>query len=413
MRAAIVGRNREETDMAEGFDRERLGRVSALCDRYVNEGKIPGAQVQVAHEGKVALRYTAGKADLASGAALRDDAVFRIFSMTKPITSLALMQLYEQGLVLLEDPVAAYIPEFGGARVWDGGTAAAPRTRPAANTMTVRDVLTHTSGLTYGFFHAHPLDALYRDDGLGDFGVADYTLEEGMQRLAAKPLLFEPGTAWNYSMSTDVCGRIVEVVSGQRLDEYFTQHIFGPLGMADTGFAIAPTALDRATSMYMKGPAGDLALVAAAADMATEVPKFLSGGGGLLSTTDDYQRFCDMLLGGGVLDGRRVIGRKTLQYMASNHLPHGATLNDLGQATFSEAVMEGMGFGLGFSVVQDPAANGAVSSVGEFAWGGAASTAFWIDPVERITAVFMTQFMPSSFYPIRRELKATVYQALH
>ena len=396
-----------------GFDSQRLARVSALVDRYVAEGKLAGAQVQVAHRGEVALRHTVGRADVASDRPLGDDAIYRIYSMTKPITSIALMQLYEQGRVLLEDPVSAYIPEFAEMQVFTGGTPTAPKVRPAQTAMTVKDVLTHASGLTYGFFFQNNLDAMYREDGLGDFQLPDYTLEEGMRRLATKPLAFDPGTAWNYSMSTDVCGRLVEVISGMGLDEYFAEHITGPLGMADTAFHVPADKVHRFTSNYQLTPEDPLATFDSFdASPYLSPPVFLSGGGGLVGTVDDYQRFVDMLLNGGELDGRRIIGRKTLEYMTINHLPEGKTLNELGQSLFSEAVMEGMGFGLGFSTLVDPARNGAVSSGGEFAWGGAASTAFWVGPAEEITCVFMTQLMPSSTYPLRRELKATVYQAL-
>ena len=396
-----------------GFDSQRLASVTALVDRYVAEGKLAGAQVQVAHRGEVALRHTVGRADVASDRPLADDAIYRIYSMTKPITSIALMQLYEQGRVLLEDPVSAYIPEFAEMQVFTGGTPTAPKVRPAQTAMTVKDVLTHASGLTYGFFFQNNLDAMYREDGLGDFQLPDYTLEEGMRRLATKPLAFDPGTAWNYSMSTDVCGRLVEVISGMGLDEYFAEHITGPLGMVDTAFHVPADKKHRFTSNYALTPDEPLLIVDSFdASPYLSPPVFLSGGGGLVGTVDDYQRFVDMLLNGGELDGRRIIGRKTLEYMTINHLPEGKTLNELGQSLFSEAVMEGMGFGLGFSTLVDPARNGAVSSGGEFAWGGAASTAFWVDPAEEITCVFMTQLMPSSSYPLRRELKATVYQAL-
>lgn len=396
-----------------GFDSQRLSRVSALVDRYVAEGKLAGAQVQVAHRGEVALRHTVGRADVASDRPLVVDAIYRIYSMTKPITSIALMQLYEQGRVLLEDPVSAYIPEFAEMQVFIGGTPTAPKVRPAQTVMTVKDVLTHASGLTYGFFFQNNLDAMYREDGLGDFQLPDYTLEEGMRRLATKPLAFDPGTAWNYSMSTDVCGRLVEVISELGLDEYFAEHITGPLSMADTAFHVPADKKHRFTSNYALAPHEPLMIVDPFdASPYLSPPVFLSGGGGLVGTVDDYQRFVDMLLNGGELDGRRIIGRKTLEYMTINHLPEGKTLNELGQSLFSEAVMEGMGFGLGFSTLVDPARNGAVSSGGEFAWGGAASTAFWVDPAEEITCVFMTQLMPSSSYPLRRELKATVYQAL-
>ena len=309
--------------------------------------------------------------------------------------------------------MSAYIPEFAEMQVFTGGTPTAPKVRPAQTVMTVKDVLTHASGLTYGFFFQNNLDAMYREDGLGNFELPVYTLEEGMRLLAAKPLAFDPGTAWNYSMSTDVCGRLVEVISGMGLDEYFAEHITGPLGMADTAFHVPADKVHRFTSNYQLTPEDPLATFDAFdASPYLSPPVFLSGGGGLVGTVDDYQRFVDMLLNGGELDGRRIIGRKTLEYMTINHLPEGKTLNELGQSLFSEAVMEGMGFGLGFSTLVDPARNGAVSSGGEFAWGGAASTAFWVDPAEEITCVFMTQLMPSRSYPLRRELKATVYQAL-
>ncbi len=401
--------------MGTVFDSERLEYVAALADSYVEQGKLPGVQVQVAHEGKVALRHTVGEASVEEGTPLADDAIFRIYSMTKPITSIALMQLHERGKVLLEHPVSKFIPEFANQQVWDSGNPQKYTTRPSSREMTVRDALCHTTGLTYGFFNSHPVDALYRQDKLGDFAAApDYDLQEAARRMAEKPLLFEPGTSWNYSMSTDLCGALVEVISGQTLDAYFDEHILEPLGMSDTGFAVAEEKLDRLTSNYIAAVdgSGRLQRIAKPGKHATTPPKMLSGGGGFYSTTDDYQRFCDMLLGGGTLDGQRVIGRKTLEFMTLNHLPGGRTLNECGQSTFSETAMEGVGFGLGFSVVVDPAAHGAMASYGQFAWGGAASTVFYVDPVERYTVVWMTQFIPSDTYPIRRQLQATVAQAL-
>ena len=398
--------------MSGVFDAGRLRRVAELCDRYVDEGRVGCAQVLVAHGPDVVLRHSAGVADVDDARPLADDAIFRIYSMTKPITSLALMQQFERGRVLLEDPVERFIPEFADLQVWASGNAAAHETRPAVRKMTVRDVLTHTSGLTYGFFYAHPVDELYRQAGVGGVEPPEMTLEEGMARLGDLPLLFEPGSSWNYSLSTDVCGRIVEVLSERTLDDYFDEHILGPLGMVDTGFACPADRLDRLVSCYIRGEGGALVRVAANGPEHAVKPAFLSGGGGLVSTTNDYARLCAMLLAGGELDGERIIGRKTLEFMASNHLPGGRTLNEMGQSLFSETTMEGMGFGLGFSVVVDPATLGTLASTGEFAWGGLASTAFWIDPVENVSVVFMTQFMPSSYYPVRRELRATVYQAL-
>ena len=277
--------------------------------------------------------------------------------------------------------------------------------------MTVHDVLTHMSGLTYGFHYQHPLDELYRRNGLGDFSEPSFDLAEGVRRIASLPLLFDPGTRWNYSMSTDVCGRLIEVMSGLPLDQYLSERILEPLAMVDTAFHAPEGDLDRCSPLYVRGADGELKVMAPARRM-VEPPTFLSGGGGLVGTGRDYLRFCHMLLGGGELDGVRLLGPRTVRYMARNHLPDGKLLNDVGQSTFSEAAMEGTGFGLGFSTIEDAAALQNLASEGEFAWGGAASTAFWVDPAEEICAVFMTQLLPSDTYPIRRQLRAAVLQAV-
>ena len=403
--------------MGHGFDHERLSRVTKLCNRYVESGKFPCAQVQVAQGDEVVLRHTIGKADIEENIDLRDDAIFRIYSMTKPLTSIGLMQLYEKGEFILEDPVEKFIPAFSDPQVLIGGSYLKPALRPAQTTLTVRDMLMHTSGLTYGFHFSNNLDKMYRKSAFGSIwgqkGDAIQTLEETANKLGEMPLLFDPGTSWNYSMSTDICGRLIEVISGQNLDEYLTKNITEPLEMVDTGFHVDEEKSHRFTSNYAITPENPLTKIddASSSDY-LEPARFLSGGGGMVSTTDDYQRFVSMLLRGGELQGERIIGRHTLEFMTMNHLPGGVTLNDLGQSTFTETAMEGMGFGLGFSVLENPAANAALGSKGEFAWGGAASTRFWVDPVEEVTCIFMTQFMPSSYYPIRRELKATVYQAL-
>ncbi len=404
--------------MGQGFDANRLLRISELCDKYVTAGKFPCAQIQVTHAGNVVLRHTVGKADVELGIDLQEDAIFRIYSMTKPITSIGLMQLYERGEVLLEDPVENYIPAFSNPQVLMGGSYLKPALRPAQTPLTVRDMLMHTSGLTYAFHYANNLDKMYRKSNLGSIAMRLEeeeipNLEETVNKLGEMPLLFDPGSSWNYSMSTDVCGRLIEVISGQPLDEYLKENITDPLSMFDTGFYVEADKVDRFTSNYAYVPDNPLKKIDDSATSHYLKPaRFLSGGGGMVSTTDDYQRFVSMLANGGVLEGKTIIGRHTLEYMTLNHLPGGLTLNELGQSTFSETTMEGMGFGLGFSVLEDPAANAALGSKGEFAWGGAASTRFWVDPIEDITCIFMTQFMPSSFYPIRRELKATVYQAL-
>ena len=404
--------------MSSGFDLDRLNRVVDLCNRYVEEGKIPCAQVQVAHSGNVVLRHTTGMADIESNISLMDDAIFRIYSMTKPITSIALMQLYEQGKFLLEDPVEKFLPSFKNPQVLLGGSLFKPELRPAKTIMTVRDLLTHTSGLTYGFHFQNNLDQMYRDKKLGGpltggEGRADASLEEAIDIMGGLPLLFDPGTAWNYSMSTDVCGRLIEVIGDCSFDDYLQENIFDPLGMGDTGFLVPEDKIQRFTSTYILNESGALEVTDPAQNSPYQKKRlFLSGGGGLVSTTNDYQRFVDMLSNEGAAGGNQIIGRRTLELMTMNHLPEGKLLNEVGRSTFSETALAGMGFGLGFSVLMDPAANAGLGTIGEFAWGGAASTRFWVDPVEKISCIFMTQFMPSSYYPIRRELTTSVYQAL-
>lgn len=394
------------------FDEARLDRIGAVGRRYVDEAKIPCSVVQVADASGPVYTDAYGWADVEDQAPITVDSIFRIYSMTKPITSIVLMQLFEEGALLLEDPVEKFLPEFANPTVMVGGNDVSPVTRPAARSITIRDLLSHCSGLTYGFLRQGPVDARYRAEGLGDINAPDYLLREGMKSLAKQPLLFDPGTAWNYSMSTDVCGAVIEAITGSTLAQAFAERVFDPLSMLNTGFSVPSTEAERFTSLYAPISGSMTRIDRAGSSAYLEPPVFLSGGGGLVSTLGDYQKFASMLLAGGVGDGNRLIGRRTLEYMASNHLPGGRLLNELGQSVFAEVAMDGMGFGLGFSVVEDPAANGSLCSVGEFAWGGAASTAFWVDPIEEITAVFMTQLLPSSYYPLRRQLRAAVYQAL-
>jgi CubicO group peptidase (beta-lactamase class C family) len=394
-----------------GFSIGRLGRLDAVLHRYVDSGKLPGVQTVVSRHGEVVHRDRYGNTDVEAGKPVEENTIYRIYSMTKPITSVALMMLYEEGHFLLENPVSRWLPELAELRVWTGGTADAPQTHPLAAPLTVHHVLTHTSGLTYGFQYNHPVDELYRRVGLGTFGLPDFDLDEALRRLGSLPLQFEPGTRWNYSMSTDVCGALVERMSGLRLDEFFRTRIFEPLGMVDTGFFAPESDVDRCSVLYAFAPGKPMQRSAGTSSM-THAPTMLSGGGGLVGTTDDYLRFCHMLLQGGELDGVRLLSPRTVRLMATNHLPRNQTLNDMGQSTFAESAMEGTGFGLGFSVLLDPAANGSLGSVGQFAWGGAASTAFWVDPVEDVAVVFMTQLLPSNTYPLRRHLQAGVYQAL-
>ena len=389
-----------------GFDADRLERVADICHWYVDEGKFPGTSVIVARRGRIAFRDTYGMADIEAGKKIEDDTIFRIFSMTKPITSIALMQLVETGKVLLTNPVSRFIPSFRDVKVYVSGDQDTWEGEPPQREPTIHDILTHMSGLGAGFDRG-PIGRIYRANGLA-FGVRrDATLAEHCDLLASLPLAFHPGTQWRYGASTDVCGRVVEVVSGMTLDRYFAEHIFEPLRMEDTAFWVPPEKWDRFAQNYQRRD-GALEPFPGRYD---RPPKMLSGAGGLVGTIDDYHRFATALVRGGELDGARIIGRKTLQYMALNHLPGGADLAQMA-AGASETANEGVGFGLGFGVVIEPTSLGSLSSIGEYMWGGAASTAFWVDPVEEITVVFMTQLTPSATYPIRPQLRWTVNQAL-
>ena len=395
-----------------GLDAARLQRIDAHFGRYVDQGRLAGWSVAVSRHGSVVHVGHRGLADVEAERPVDGETLWRIYSMTKPVTSVAVMMLYERGLLQLTDPLETFIPAFADMRVYRAGGAAAPGTDPAAEPIRIWHLLTHTAGLTYGFCHAHAVDEMYRSRGY-EFGAPGSTdLEQACEAFARFPLVHQPGQAWNYGVATDVLGRVVEVVSGQTLDAFFAEHILGPLGMADTGFHVPDGELDRLAELYTAKPDGSLRRSGPMAAAAKSRPTFLSGGGGLVSTLADYHRFTQMLLHRGELDGVRVLGSRTVDLMTRNHLPGGVDLERFGRPIFAETSYAGVGFGLGFSVVTDPVAGRSLASEGEFAWGGLASTAFWVDPVERITAVFMTQLMPSSTYPIRPALRTLVMQAL-
>ena len=394
-----------------GFDPQRLQRLDRHFARYVDDGRLAGWQVLIARGGKIAHSSTCGLRNLESEDPVRDDTLFRIYSMTKPITSVAAMMLYEEGAFELTDPVSDFIPSFADLRVYTGGPAREAQTRPAIEPMRIWHLLTHTSGLTYGFHRLHPTDEIYRQQGFELGTPADLDLEGVCDVYAGMPLLFDPGSSWNYSVSTDVLGRVVEVASGMGLDEFFRTRIFEPLGMTDTGFAVPPESLDRLASLYVADSNGK-AVRPKRPSVPETPPKALSGGGGLVSSAHDYHRFTGMLLGRGQLDGVRLLGDRTVRFMARNHLPGGAHLDQLAHGSFSEVSNAGKGFGLGFAVVEDPVPSRVVASPGELSWGGLASTAFWVDPAEELTVVFLTQLVPSSTHPIRSQLHQMVYQAL-
>ena len=409
----MTGLNVEVEPGEVGFDAARLARIEPHFARYVDDGRLPGWLILVRRGGKIVYLGSYGYRDLESRAPIEWDTLFRIYSMTKPITAVAAMMLYEEGAFELKDPVSRFIPAFGDMRVYRSGSALKPVTEPAMEPVRIWHLLTHTAGLTYGFHHAHPVDALYRAAGF-EWGPPD-----GMdpaaccEAWARLPLLFQPGTEWNYSVATDVLGRVIEVISGQSLDRFFAERIFQPLDMSDTRFWAPEDASGRLAAFYAPQPGTLRAVRSDAMDRVTRQPPICClGGDGLVSTVADYHRFTQMLRRGGELDGVRLLSNRTLRYMTRNHLPGGADLEIFGEPIFAETTFDGIGFGLGFSVTLDPVANKVLCSPGEFAWGGAASTAFWVDPAEDITALLFTQLFPSSTHPLRPQLRQLVYQAL-
>lgn len=402
-----------EIDAAEvGMDADRLARIDRHFARYVDDGRLPGWQVVVSRGGRVVHASTYGRRDLDADLPFEPDTVVRLYSMTKPVTSVAAMMLHEEGAFQLKDPVARWLPEFADTPVYRSGSFLKPVLEPQVEPIRVWHLLTHTSGLTYGFHNTHVVDAIYRRRGFEWGTPPGADLAECCARWAELPLVFQPGSEWNYGVSTDVLGRLVEVVSGQSLDEFFRTRIFEPLGMTETAFWVPGELSERFARLYVPHPETGAAVLNRNAPPLDEPPAMLGGGGGLVGTAADYLRFCHLLLGRGELDEVRLLGRRTVDYMTCNHLPGNADLETFGRPLFAETSFDGVGFGLGFSVVLDPAANKVPSSVGEYAWGGAASTAFWVDPAEELVVVFLTQLLPSSTHPIRPELKQLVYQAL-
>jgi CubicO group peptidase (beta-lactamase class C family) len=393
-----------------GLCSKRLARIDRfLAERYVTPGKLPCALLQVAREGNLVHQTVLGKASLESGARLTEDSIVRIYSMTKPITSVAFMMLVEEGLVALDDPVHRYIPAWRELGVYRAGLPGAFQTGPTDSPMRIIDLLRHTSGLTYGFQTRTNVDAAYRVGKVDPFETKG-GLDGFIDTLSKLPLEFSPGTAWNYSVSTDVLGYLVGKISGLPFDQFLQQRIFTPLGMVDTAFHVSDDKASRFAQCYMNSPAGKLVPVDGRSFR--EPAMAPSGGGGLVSTAGDYMRFCEAMRRGGALGDVRLLGPKTVQLMRANHLPHGRDLADMSVSLFSEAIYRGVGFGLGFAMTTDVARTGIAGSCGEYWWGGMASTAFWIDPVEDICVVFLTQFMPSSLYPIRRELRTMINAAV-
>ena len=395
-----------------GFSKARLERIDRfLQEKYVGPGAMPCAQFLLARDGEVVHQSVLGHRDIERGQALTEDTVYRLYSMTKPVACVALLTLVEEGLIALDDPVAKHIPEWADLQVFSAGVGPY-LTTPPARPMQVVDLMRHTSGLTYGFQNRTNIDAAYRKLKLEDMH-GEHDLEAMIQKLAKLPLEFSPGEAWNYSVATDVVGYLVQKISGKPLDQALKERIFDPLKMVDTGFSVREDQRDRFAACYNALPGGKMKLQDDPAKSPyLAPPKLLSGGGGLVGTAADYLRFASMLTNRGEYEGARILAPKTVDLMASNHLPGGQDLTELSRSLFSESTNAGVGFGLGVAVVFDAPQTLIPCSHGEFYWGGAASTAFWCDPLEQVTAVFMTQLLPSSTYPIRRELRTLAYSAL-
>jgi CubicO group peptidase (beta-lactamase class C family) len=388
-----------------GLSAARLYKIDHLTQGYINDGMLPGTITLVSRRGKIVHLSCQGKMDIEADKSMEDDTLFRIYSMSKPVTTTALMMLYEDGRFQLDDPVSRFIPAFRELQVYSAdGRHTAP-----ARPMTIRDLLTHTSGLTYGFMNSTPVDAMYRQQGVEQSA----NLAEMVSKLAGIPLLFSPGSRWSYSVATDVCGHLVELIADTPFDEFLEEQIFAPLGMTDTGFVVPEDKVHRFAANYDRTSDNGMRLIDSPESSPYLQDRGLhSGGGGLVSTIHDYYKFASMLLNQGEHAGTRILGRKTVELMTSNHLPNNGDLTSMGQAVFSETPYDGIGFGLGFSVMLDPATAQILGSPGEFAWGGAASTYFFVDPKEDMLVIFMTQLMPSSSYPIRREMRVLAYQSI-
>ncbi len=416
-----------------GLSADRLQRVDDWLQHQVSCGRLAGASVMIGRRGKVGFFEAAGMADQEQQRQFDRNSIVRIFSMTKPITTVAAMMLYERGHFQLDDPIARYLPEFADTPVWCGGDAGITSTEQQQNPITVKQLMNHTSGLTYEFMRSSPVDALYRERRINFQGTED-NLAEMTTKLAQAPLMCQPGSQWNYSVSTDVLGRLIEVWSGQSLRDFFIEEILQPLGMHDTDFSVSTDKAHRFSALYGPtggGGLGNVGRTDTGNDLAAKAPMPLqllessdhssrytrptplySGGGGLTGSIDDYSRFCQMILNGGELNGVRLLSPLTVEYMCTNHLPDNRDMAAMGQPVWSETNYDGIGFGLGFAVVLDPVKAHTLTSAGECHWGGAASTFFWTDKKHELFTVLFTQLMPSSTYPLRRELRTLVYQSI-
>ncbi|MFH8933136.1 serine hydrolase domain-containing protein [Streptomyces griseosporeus] len=403
---------RQEVDPAEaGLDAKALDRLDRHLAHLVDEGRLPGFLVSVARGGRVAHLTAHGLRDVAAGAPVTPDTLWRIYSMTKPVTAVAALLLVEEGRLALDDPVERHLPAFANPRVYVSGTGEDVVTRPAAGPILVRHLMTHTAGLTFAFYHTHPVDALYRAAGLHSSVPSGADLAETIEVYARLPLQFDPGTQWNYSVASNVLGRVIEVVSGQPLDTFFAERILGPLGMTDTGFQVTAEQAGRLAELYGDTDYGGITPIPGLPVHGR--PRFLSGSGGLVSSAPDWHRFMEFLRRRGELDGVRLLAPETVDLMTRNHLPGGADLRSFGsRPAHDEPGNDGVGFGLGVSVVVDPARTQAPSGLGTFGWSGVATTTFWVDPGRDLTVQFLTQVRPRRSLRIFPELKRLVHEAV-
>ncbi|CAL9377562.1 serine hydrolase domain-containing protein [Streptomyces sp. enrichment culture] len=394
-----------------GLDAGALERLDRHFARRVDEGRLPGFLVAVARGGRVAHLTAYGARDVAAGLPVESDTLWRIYSMTKPVTSVGALMLVEEDRLSLDDPVGRHLPAFAEPRVYEGGSGDDVLTRPADGPLLVRHLMTHTAGLTFGFYHAHPVDALYRAAGLESSVVPGASLAETVDLYARLPLQFDPGTQWNYSVASNVLGRIIEVVSGQPLDAFLAERVFRPLGMTDAGFEVADEQAGRLAEMYGEAEGGGIEPIAGLPLRGR--PRFLSGSGGMVASAHDMHRFTEMLRRRGELDGVRLLTPGTVDLMTRNHLPGGADLRAFGsRPAHDDPGNDGVGFGLGVSVVVDPSRTQTPSGPGTYGWSGVATTTFWVDPGRDLTVQFYTQVRPRSSNPVFRELRRLVHDAV-
>ncbi|WP_406175609.1 serine hydrolase domain-containing protein [Streptomyces sp. NBC_00996] len=406
-----MGDLRQEVEPREaGLDPKALARLDQHFAHLVDDGRLPGYLVSVARHGRVAHLTTYGCRDRAARLPVESDTLWRIYSMTKPVTSVAALMLLEEGHLRLDDPVADFLPAFADPRVYVSGSGPDPTTRPAGQPVLLRHLLTHTAGLTFGFYHSHPVDALYRDAGMESSVPPGANLAEAIDVYASLPLQFEPGSQWNYSVATNVLGRVIEVVSGRDLDDFLRERIFAPLGMADAGFCVTDEQAGRLAELYGEDDKGGITPIAGLPLHGR--PRFLSGSGGMVATAHDYHRFTDMLRRRGELDGTRLLTPETVDTMVSNHLPGNADRRTFGSPVHQEPGNAGLGFGLGVSVVVDPGITRSPAGEGAFGWSGVASTTFWVDPRRDLTVQFFTQVRPTTSNSLFPELKRLVHEAV-